>query len=183
MHRTALLLASTTVLALAGCASGGTPSRSSAPNRVVSTSNGMDVYLNPEDESTTDMVQAAPPEVWTALVAAYSDLGVEVGTADPANRVLGNHQLMALRRLGDEPLTTYFDCGSAGLSGKVAAQARLTIDLYTQLQPEGSGTLVVTHATAKARPINGTGAAYAGCRSSGELEKRIAALVRKHLEG
>ena len=126
------------------------------------------------------MISAPEPAEYSPFFADYIR---EVGTADPTNRILGNRQLTAMHRLGGEPLARYFDCGSAGLSGQVADQARLTIDLYTQLQPVGAGTLVATHATAQAKPINGAGAAFAGCRSTGELEKRIAELVRKHLAG
>jgi hypothetical protein len=182
MRRFAPLLASCAVCLLAGCASGG-GTASSAPNRVVGTSSGMDVYLNPETSEKPTLIQAAPTEVWTALVAAYAELGIEVTTADPTNRVLGNRQLSATRDLGGERLTTYFDCGSAGLSGAVAAQARLLIDLYTKLEPNGTGTMVTTHATATARPINGAGAAHAGCRSTGRLEKRIVEQVREQLKG
>lgn len=116
---------------------------------------------------------------WQVLPDVYRNLGIKVVAADPASHTLGNHEAKLTRRLGNERLSSFFDCGK-GLDGYPHAdEYALTVDLLTQVvKGDGGGTVVRTQALATATPVSGLASDPVQCASTGKLEQRIAALVK-----
>lgn len=177
MRRTAAFLG----LLLAGCATApGLAPTGGPPTQITPTSTGMEVRLRPDDTAAEAAVAAPVAEAWSALVAAYQALEIPIASIDEAHHLLGNRAFETSRRLDGKRISTYVSCGS-DLSGPLADQGRVRLDLVTQLVPEGNATTIATRLQASVTPFAGTSASNIGCGSTGRLEARIAELVREQL--
>jgi hypothetical protein len=166
------------VLALLGCASGG--SGAAPPDRVVlvDRTNGR-VY-----RTTNDNVSAVEQEVpgtiegvVQALVGSYEELGVTVNTVQPKDGRVAAESFAAPSRLGGKPVTAYVNCGIDHTGRARAATYAVTLNSSSRVQPASTGQVrvsTVLMATARPRAVSGDPIA---CESTGELEKRINVLV------
>lgn len=173
------------LLLLAGCAggSGGSGGRSSAPAgpppRVdqVGTS-GYDVRISDDGRSASVTLKATPEAAWTGLLAAYQKLGIPVTSTNSASRTLGNPSFDVRRRLGDQPLSRYLDCGT-NLSGVIANSYRVELSVSSSLTPAAGGeTVLETRVAASAVSPQGASSGPVRCASTGRLETDIANLTQ-----
>jgi hypothetical protein len=75
-----------------------------------------------------------PSEVWRVLPAAFGELGIPLGTYDDRQRLAGNASYRASRRLADERLSTFVDCGrSGGLAAPAADVAPVQMSILTRV--------------------------------------------------
>jgi hypothetical protein len=126
-----------------------------------------------EEEIATRWVNAPVEEVWSRLLDAYPALGVEVRAVDTEQHIAGNQHMRVRRRLGEEELSSFIDCGTNPIGAPYADAAAVELDVLTQLTESGEGTMVATHVGAHARPSSGS-SSLIRCTSTGALEEQIA---------
>lgn len=173
------------VVVLAACAATGGPSRGAPSDRSTTTismpasSHGASVARPIQLTTSADAgpvsvnVDLSAQELWDALPAAYQIVGIEVGTLDQENRVIGNRRLRVSRRLGGEPLSRYFRCGDTAFGAPQADQNPVELSVLTTVVPDGDQSRMET--TVHAVVINAAnGGARVSCSSTGALERALA---------
>ena len=141
------ILASTLVLAAAGCAAAAEPATARGPERVtrnttmVNTVNAAGgskvtaITTTSYAASAETQIARAPDAVFGVLPGVYQDLGITVGTVDAPNRTAGNTQVRARGRLGRTPISTYLDCGNTGLQGAAADAFPIRLSVLSSVTP------------------------------------------------
>jgi hypothetical protein len=131
------------------------------------------VYRTTVLPSTKSAVAAAPSRVFEATRIVYEELGVPVGTHDPATGRIGNSDFWKQRRFGNEPLSGYLNCGES-FTGPVANNYRIYISLMSAVRPDGKGgSELETAFSAQAQNMEGSSGDRISCGSTGRLEERI----------
>jgi hypothetical protein len=186
------LLPLTAALALAACATTG---ESNMPDRSTTTismaAHGAEESVGTGTTSITTSaaagparvrIGASPDQVWNALHAVYTDLGIPVETIDLQNRRLGNIAFVQRRRLGGQPLSRYFDCGTNAFGSALADSERIQLHITSRVAADGTDSEVSTDVRATALSGAASGTAV-NCRSRGALEAAIENRLRAHLPG
>lgn len=124
------------------------------------------------DAPTATAFATPPDSTFKAVVAAYTTLGLEPTTIDPAGRVVGRQRMLLRSRFQGEPLSAVFDCG-AGQFGPRADQGRITADITTRIIATGSGSSMSTMIQASLVPNDGASRDPIRCVSHGRIEERL----------
>lgn len=175
------------VVAATGCASGGSSSTTTVgvtpATQQVTLSTGQNVRINTTTTTValSENVPVGPDSAYKVLVKVYTDLAVAATTLDSRQRIVGNPSLKIRRRIGGVTLVKYLDCGY-----KDGAPNAETYDIVLNLMSSVSGP-TPTSATVSTRiegvathPVFGS---QTVCTTTGELEKRIAQMVRERSVG
>jgi hypothetical protein len=164
---------------VAACASSGSID---PPDRILAVDHGQVMRQSTSHESSAVDYDAPMDRVWTAVMLAYGDLGIEPGVVDRANGVYGSRNFIAPKSMGGRPLSAYFRCGS-GLTGGSVDSGRLIASMVTTLTPvaSGGGTRAITHVSGMLRRSDGSSSDPVVCASEGTLEVRLKAAIVKHL--
>jgi hypothetical protein len=140
-------------------------------------SSGYDVRISDDGRSASVTLRAAPEAAWTGLLAAYKKLGIPLTSTDAASRTVSNTSFNVRRRLADQPLSRYLDCGT-NLSGVIANSYRVELSVSSSLTPATGGeTMLETRVSASAVSPQGASSAPVRCVSTGRLETDIANLA------
>ena len=160
-------------------AGAGFPEGSQTITRV--TSPGVDVRITADRRVSQNFFDASLDEVWEALVATYKQLGIPVPATNHAGWRVGNPRVQ-VRRIGDERMSRFFECGQASMGRPRADQYDVTFSIFSRLQQAADGrTVLLTEVDGSARPRSvSTNPVH--CSSKGTLEKRIADLVMDSLD-
>jgi len=153
------------------CATTSTPN--AAPNttpEVLIDASGR-VYRTTDSPTAVTFV-TSPDSTFKAVVAAYTTLGLEPTTIDPAGRVVARQHILLRSRFQGEPLSAVFDCG-AGQFGPRADQGRIFADITTQVISSGSGSSMSTSIQASLTPNDGVSRDPIRCVSHGRIEERL----------
>lgn len=131
------------------------------------------VYTN-ADVGNQTVVSAPLDSAYAALNAAYQSLGVDIKTSDPAQHMLGNRHIVAMRTFLGSHLSTFFDCGNDATIGTPRADSyQLSISVVSTLSAkDAQNTRVTTLATAMAIDL-ATSATPVYCPSTGKLERSL----------
>ena len=178
------------MLALAGCAS--TPGAGSPPPPATTTismagtggqgsvATGTLAVRTTADAGLTRLELAATPErVFAALREAYPAIGVQVGTVDSEQRMVGNRRLEISRKLGSSPISRYIRCGETPFGAPAADQHRVRVNMVSTVRPQGEGSLVETVLQATSTPAGQN--TVTNCSSTGVLEELLAKSVQLKL--
>jgi hypothetical protein len=172
--------------ALAGCASGGASAPTSGPREVttrVETGEGtVDLRSMRSDPTGAFSISAPPDDVWRALAVVYDELEVHVTTLDTDNRRIGIENARIRRRLGGTRLSKYLSCGER-LGQPVADSDDIVMTLITQVVPADADNSTLHTLVDASAKLTGSGGAPINCATTGELERHIVQLVRKHTAG
>lgn len=172
-----------TLVACAGAATGG---RGDLPERTTTTvsmpatgaggslgSGTMDVTTTRDRSPVVATVALSADALWAALPAAYQAVGIEVGTIDHENRMIGNRRLRVSRRLGGQPLSRYLRCGDTPFGAPQADQYPVELSVLTRVVPDGDRSRMETSVQASA--VNAAnGGARTACTSTGAIERALA---------
>jgi hypothetical protein len=140
-------------------------------------SSGYDVRISDDGRSASVTLRAAPEAAWTGLLAAYKKLGIPLTSTDAASLTVSNTSFNVRRRLADQPLSRYLDCGT-NLSGVIANSYRVELSVSSSLTPATGGeTMLETRVSASAVSPQGASSAPIRCVSTGRLETDIANLA------
>jgi len=167
---------------VSACASGG---GSSAPVRpATQTMGSADVgTITVTNTVTADVshLAATVDAVWRIMPSIYDSVAVPITTLDPASHSIGNQGFKIRGRLGKSYLSKFIDCGSSTQIGPNADTYEVYLSVVSSVRPEGTaGATLSTIVDAKARPIN-FNQGYSNCASTGNLEIKIADLVKARL--
>ena len=167
---------------LAGCASGGTGTRTAAPGteqttRITSDAGTAELRTTRSDPTAAFAIAAPPERVFRALSTVYQDLGLTVNVLDTQGRRLGVESGRIRRQLGGQRLSRYLECGER-LGGRVAETDDITFTLMTDVAADGQNSTLRTRVEATARPIGVSGNPIT-CATTGNLEERIVSMVRE----
>ena len=124
-------------------------------------------------ESPTEM--AFPTSVdstFRAVTAAYTALGIEPSSVDPATRVVSRQHMILRSRFQGKLLSTAFDCGG-GQFGPRADQGRITADITSRVAARGSASAVTTTIEASLVPNDGASRDPIRCVSHGGIEESL----------
>lgn len=170
MRRLTLMLS---VIGTASCASTSHGPNVGMPTERTVAVDDQNIYRTTVLPSAKANIAAAPSKVFEAAKAVYEEIGVPPGTHDPATGRIGNTDFWKQRRLGNEPLSGYLNCGE-GFTGPYANTYRIYISLLTTVRPDGKGgSDVETMFTAQAQNMEGSSGDRIGCGSTGRLEEKI----------
>ena len=153
------------------CATASPPN--GAPNttpEVLIDQNGR-VYRTTDSPTAVSFV-SAPDSTFKAVAAAYTALGLEPTTVDPAGRVVARQHMLFRSRFQGEPLSAVFDCGN-GQFGARANEGRIYADIVTKVIGTGSGSSISTTIQALLTPNDGASRDPIRCVSHGRLEERL----------
>ncbi|HWE43657.1 MAG TPA: hypothetical protein VG432_14220 [Gemmatimonadaceae bacterium] len=129
------------------------------------------VYRTTDAPAATSLA-ASPDSTFRAVLAAYTALGLEPSTIDPAGRVVARQHMLLRSRFQGEPLSAVFDCG-AGQFGPRADQGRITADIATRIIATGTGSSMSTMIQASLVPNDGASRDPIRCVSHGRIEERL----------
>ena len=116
--------------------------------------------------------------IFTAIEGAFKELKIPVETRDPKSGMPRNLNAEVTRRLGNEALSRYLDCGR-GFSGNNADFYRITLAISTWVErATGEPQKLLIAIAASGRDPAGSRSAYPTCTSRGALERRIADRVQ-----
>jgi hypothetical protein len=177
------------VVLLAACASSATSGSSASPAPAVQTvrvggggGGGAVLRLSGGDAAHTSTVPFAPDKVWLILPAVFDSLGVTVATVDQTKRLIGNASFKIRSRLKSVPLSRYIDCGNSGQIGPNADNYDVVLTVFVEARPAAAGaTTVTTTFDAVGRPATYS-QDYSQCRSTGQFESRLLALLQARLQ-
>jgi hypothetical protein len=129
------------------------------------------------------VIPVAPSRVFQAMRAVYEELGIPRTTDDAATGRVGNTNFWKTRKLGNEPISTYLNCGDS-IAGPAADNYRVYISLISVVRPDGmGGSEVETAFSAQAQNLEGTTADRVACGTTGRLEERIQKIATQKLNG
>jgi len=131
------------------------------------------VYRTTVAANAKSPVPAAPSRTFEAVKAVYEELGIPAGTHDPATGRFGNVDFYKSRRLANEPMSSFLNCGES-FTGSVANNYRIYMSLLSMVRPDGKGgSELETAFTAQAQNMEGSSGDRISCGSTGKLEERI----------
>lgn len=125
---------------------------------------------------------ASADAAWQALPQVYQELGIPMGTQDPAQRLFGNRKVVASRQLGKQPMSRIVSCGNTAFGAPVADTYRIQLSVLTTVKAQESGSRLETSVQATASQPGVSGSAVE-CASTGWLEERIATGVKARTTG
>lgn len=163
------------VLGTASCASSPSPRGPdvSMPSERTVAVDDQQVYRTTVLANAKAPIAAPPARAFQALKAVYDELGIPPGTHDPATGRYGNTDFYKSRRLGNEALSTYLNCGES-FTGPVANNYRIYMSLLSVIRSDGKGASELETAfTAQAQNMEGSSGDRISCGSTGRLEEHI----------
>jgi hypothetical protein len=126
---------------------------------------------------TADNLALPADSAWARLPRAFTAVGLEGATPIAGERSLSLGPVKVTRRLGGQRLSSYLNCGQS-LSGPNADSHSVALTVLSKLVPNGSATRLETLVQATATPLV-SGGGMVSCNTTGALENRIAAEMRK----
>jgi hypothetical protein len=178
-------LAPVAALLLAGCASRQPDEvvrTVPSPTRISTSTGNIDIATVSTSSAIGGVVPAPVQRAWAVLPAVYEQLGIRVGTVKPDEYLIGNPDARVRRSIGGVSMRRYLECGS-GSVGPNAETYLITMSIHSQLVPATADeTRVFTVIGASAVPPGFGNGSAVRCASSGELERRVAALVAERLQ-
>jgi hypothetical protein len=142
---------------------------------------GMALDRSAETVGVSAAIAAPAEQVYAALVAVYRDIKVPLTDANASQHVLGNQTLKIRRSIGGVPMQNYIDCG--GQPGQPNAETfdlNLNLMSFVTAGTDGGSTLTTRLSGVGSDPNHGQGNQMQ-CSSTGELEARIAKMVKLQL--
>ena len=167
---------------LAGCAPASPSASTPSPVRVLAVdSDGTVIRRSASDENARLTFAAPMDKVWSALMLAYAELGIQPTVAARAEGRYGNTGFIMPKRIGTRPIGDFFQCGS-GMAGPYVDAGRLTANVMTAIQSTSEGrTLGTTHVSGSLRRNEGASADPIICASTGAIEEQIRKSIERRL--
>jgi len=183
MSRSAFL--SLLCLAFAACASGATAGSSppaGPPARIVKTSTGTMVHLEPEATVSRRVLDFPPQRVWGAVEGAYEALGITAEVREEDSGTFGT-RIYTQSRLGGSRTADLVRCGGQKVGPSATGGYRVRLSALSKVQPAPGGkTLLLIEVSGTGTSLGGTSTGPVQCVSTGKLERQIATLVAAQLK-
>ena len=172
-------------LVVMGCATGQAPDVSAAPVTGVPIgtgggTRGLGLEVTKRTDGVVVTVAAPTSRVFMALEEVLAGIGLPLTVRDPAKGVIGNEGYKFRRKLTDMPSRKLFDCG--GSSGMPNAETyTIKMSVLASVNDAGGGMSRVTTVVQASAENPNYPASGVSCSSSGALEDRIAADLKRRL--
>ena len=177
IRRAAIVASAAAVCAiLAGCASA--PSASEEHHTVVDADR--DVYRQTE-QGVPVLFTASRDDVWKALVAAYSDIGLLPDAADTSMWAVGRSKIVMRGAYKGTRTSALFSCGETATGSSQADLGQVIANMRSQITGAGSSMRVSTLVDAWVIPDGGTSSSALHCGSTGLLEQKLHKAVAARL--
>jgi hypothetical protein len=125
-----------------------------------------------DDPTVGEPIAAPSAQVYQALIAVYSELGIPATVVNPSTGVVASVHRRAFGRLGGTNLSRFLSCGES-MTGPRADQDRIVLSVVSRVKPNGADkSRVETRVVATATGTGGTSDRMP-CTTTGELEMRI----------
>lgn len=122
-------------------------------------------------------VPVPQPRAWTALRAAFDSVGLPVRGEDEAAGTLSTGNFTVNGRLKTTRLSRFLSCGTQrGMDN--ADSYEVVMAVASQVTPAGDATRLATSVQGWAQPRGDGGTNRLTCSSTGQLEARLAELLR-----
>ena len=159
-------------LAIAGCASSGTPvDNSTAKQAPIFTSAETGTLMTERPRAAVISIASPFSAVWLAAKAVYAEMEIPLSVDNPGTHQLGNSNVVKSRQIAGQPMTQFVDCGS-GMTGAKAMTYRISISLLTQITPNADGTTTVqTTFVPFGQDVSAGSSDRIPCGSTGRLEQ------------
>lgn len=166
---------------LYGCAPASPSSSAPPPVRVLAVDSDGTVIRRASDDKARLEFAAPMDKVWSALVLAYSELGIQPTVSARAEGHYGNTGFVMPKRVGTRPIGDFFQCGS-GMAGPYVDAGRLTANVLTSIRSASDGsTTGTTRVTGTLRRNEGASADPIVCASTGAIEEHIRKSIVRRL--
>lgn len=130
------------------------------------------VIITREDFVSRAELIAPRADAWEAVPTAFEDVGLPRPAMDRSTWTARIRGRLVRRRLGDERLSSYLDCGR-DIGGEYADRYSVRLDVTVELRESGpDATAVLTRVEATGQRTDGTGGTVR-CNSRGTLEERL----------
>jgi hypothetical protein len=171
------------VLALCACASPGGPSPDVSvepmADRVQSGAGTLTIGGSATTVGMAVDIAAPPDDAFRALQSVYEDLKIPVADLSPKDRIVGNQQFKTRRRIAGVPMQTYLECGgNPGQPNAETYDVIITVLSNVSASKDGASSLTTRIQAIASDPGHGQ-VNQMRCSTTGELEARIAKLVRE----
>lgn len=172
------LTAMAAIILLGACA---TPKPAAAPPDRVLVTTDVGIVRDRDVLMSDSTLNATPGAAFSALQAAYDDLGIEIKMIDPNTLTLGNKRFSKMYDLKGVRLSKYVGCGRTE-TGPAADSYRVTMSIVSHVTPISTGSRINTQLTAYAEDL-GSSKGNISCMTLGGLEQRINELAAQHAGG
>ena len=155
-----------------GCSSAVTPTQRIESTYIPGASGAFNV--SGENGSVSATIGAPMQAVWRMLPIAFDSARVPLSLIDPKTHVMGNEGFKIRQKLGNERLSTFFECGTTQI-GPNADSYEVYMTVLANLEPvrgDSARTRVTVTVTGAARPLQFS-QAYSRCTSKTALERRL----------
>ena len=174
-HPRVLLSATVAVLALAGCAS--SPSAAERHGTIIDESRNV---IRTTDNGVRVDFAVPRDSAWTALLGAYTDIGLLPDVADAATGAVGATRIPMRRVYRGMRTSMLFSCGETATGVAQADAGQLVASVSSQLSGTGATSSVATVVDGYVIPDGGTSSNSLHCGSSGRIEAQLhKALARR----
>ena len=126
-----------------------------------------------------DTVAVSIGKAWTALAQVYDQLGIKLSVADREGHVIGVLRGMQHRPIAGNQLSRLLECGS-GPYGPNAERYTVHLTMLSYISAVNDTLSAIDTRVGGTASPNGVSATVV-CASSGVLEEKVAALLRKAL--
>ena len=173
------------LLAVCACASqgGSSPDVSVEPmaDRIQTGAGTLTIAGSATTVGITADIAASPDSAFRALQSAYEDLKIPIADLSAKDRVVGNQQFKARRRIGGVPMQTYLECGgNPGQPNAETYDVVITVLSNVSASRDGASTVTTRLQAIASDPGHGQ-VNQMRCSTTGQLEGRIAKLVQEKL--
>ena len=150
------------------------------PSTVSDTEAGT-IRLSDMQSIASTQISAPVDSVWRVLPAVYTKLEIAPEVSDRNAAVFGTRAHTSSRLAGGRAMD-FLRCPNSGSGSSTGAyRTRITI-LTTVAELPGGATGVSTEVSGTATSVEGTSTGAMRCASTGQIEKRIAALIEEFLK-
>jgi hypothetical protein len=173
----AAAVAALVTVAACGSRSGSGAARAPAPivvtdERDAALSAALGERIISDDPTVGEWIAAPSGQVYQALVAVYSELGIPATVVNPSTGLVASVDRRVVGRLSGTNLSRYLSCGTT-MTGPRADQDRVVLSVVSRVKPEGADkSRVETRVVATATGTSGTSDRLP-CTTTGELEARV----------
>lgn len=170
-----------TALVLAACGVGGPPASADPtplPASMEESGDHINLNLTRDERGVRAEYDTSADGVWSVLPAVYADLEIEPDVVETARRRFGSANVTGLR-VGGEPMHALMRCGAQATGLQTSTRMRVKMIVISTVEPLAANrSAVTTRITGSGSRIDGTSTGSMACVSTGQLEERIAGLIR-----
>jgi hypothetical protein len=135
--------------------------------------------INTDAARPPDTLAVSSDKVWAALIQVYADLGIPLTVADTESHVIGALRVVHRKPIGGQRLSRLLECGESAY-GPNAERYSVQLTSLSAVQAVGAKMTTIDTRVGATATANGQSAGVA-CASSGVLEEKVTAMLRKAL--